>query len=120
MRARSARARGAPCLRVRAVSSSPHHRVRSRQLAPWPFPPPALKLGKNVTDLSIRTLVILVYFRLFAQHRVQQRSVNLDLALVIDEALFPESIHEEADPGPGGADHFRQRLLAERDRNGLR
>src|SRR5450756_2522893 len=46
----------------------------------------------------MRLLVVLIDLRFFAQHRVQQRAVNLDRSLVIDEALLPELVHEEAHP----------------------
>ena len=33
------------------------------------------------------------------------------LAVVLDEAQFPEFVHEEIDPGPRRANHLRQHLL---------
>jgi hypothetical protein len=43
-------------------------------------------------------------------------------AVVVDVAEIAKPIEEEADTGSGGADHFRQGLLADLgdDRNGLR
>src|ERR1700738_39371 len=64
-------------------------------------------------------LLVLMYLRLVPQHSIQQRSVNLDLAVVVDVALFPEFVHEKTYPGTRGADHFRQRLLTEGDRDRL-
>jgi len=45
------------------------------------------------------------------QDRVQQRLVDLDAPVVFDKSKFAKSIHEEAHPGAGGADHFCQCLL---------
>src|SRR3979411_2383993 len=64
-------------------------------------------------------LLVLQYLRLIAQHGVEQRTVNLDFAVVVDEALFAEFVHEEADPGARGADHFGQGFLTECDRDRL-
>src|SRR3984893_9323549 len=57
---------------------------------------------------SLSRLLVLIYLRLFVQHGVEQRTVNLDFSVVVDESLFPEFVHEKAHPGSGGADHFRQ------------
>jgi hypothetical protein len=47
-----------------------------------------------------------VFFReLIVQDDVEQRLVNADATVVFDEAEFAKAIHEEADPGAGGADH---------------
>ena len=35
----------------------------------------------------------------------------MDLAVVLDEAQFPEFVHEKIDPGPRRANHLRQHLL---------
>jgi len=45
--------------------------------------------------------------------------MNLDFSVVIDKSLFSKFVHEEAHPRSSGADHFRQRSLAEghRDRH---
>src|SRR5438477_8069857 len=58
---------------------------------------------------------------LFVQDQVQQRAMNLYLAVVIDESQLAEFVHEEAHARPRGADHLRQRLLADfrQDRLGL-
>ena len=47
------------------------------------------------------------------QDRVQQRLMDFHLAVVTDETQFPEFVHEGADAGSRGADHFRQRPLIE-------
>src|SRR5580698_8517010 len=62
-------------------------------------------------------LVVLLYLRLITQDRVEQRRMNLYFSVVVDETLFAEFVHEKADPGPGGADHFRKRFLTEGDLN---
>jgi hypothetical protein len=33
-------------------------------------------------------------------------------SVIVDEAQFPESVHEKADPRPGCTDHLRQGFLA--------
>jgi hypothetical protein len=45
------------------------------------------------------------------QDHIQQRLVNLDASVVFDKTELAKSIHEEADAGASGADHFRQGLL---------
>jgi len=39
--------------------------------------------------------------------------MNLQPSIVVNKPQFPEPVHEEADPGPGCADHFRQHLLTD-------
>jgi hypothetical protein len=46
--------------------------------------------------------------------------MNLDLALIGDEAELAKLVHEKADTGAGCADHFRQGLLADMGRDRLR
>jgi hypothetical protein len=46
--------------------------------------------------------------RLVVQHSGQQRTMHFDLSVVADQAHFAEFVQEEADPGPGRADHLRQ------------
>jgi hypothetical protein len=50
-----------------------------------------------------------IYFQLWLimQDRAQQRIVNLDVAVVIDESKFAKLVHKKADTGSGGADHVR-------------
>ena len=45
--------------------------------------------------------------------------MDLDLAVVVDVPLFAKFVHEKTYPGTRGADHFRQRFLAEGDRERL-
>ena len=45
------------------------------------------------------------------ENDIEQRLVDPDAAVVFDKAELAKSIHEEADAGPGGANHFRQRFL---------
>ena len=37
--------------------------------------------------------------------------MNPDAAVVFNKAELAKAIHEEADAGPGGSDHFRQSFL---------
>src|SRR6267143_2004657 len=48
---------------------------------------------------------------LLVQDNTQEGIVDLDLAVVLDEAQFPELVHEKIDPRPRCANHFRQHLL---------
>src|SRR6266536_1887954 len=50
---------------------------------------------------------------LVVQNDIQQRAVDLQSAIVIDEAQFTEFIHERTHPRSRRADHFRERLLAD-------
>jgi len=52
-----------------------------------------------------------VLWQLVEKNYVKQRLIYLDAAVVIDKAKLAKSIHEEADAGPRGADHFRQCFL---------
>jgi hypothetical protein len=45
------------------------------------------------------------------QDNTQEGSVDMQPAIVLNEAQFPEFIHEKVDPGACCANHFRQRLL---------
>jgi len=45
------------------------------------------------------------------QDNTQEGFVDLDLAIVLDEAQFPEFVHEKIGPGPRCANHLRQHLL---------
>src|ERR1700730_9228845 len=47
------------------------------------------------------------------QNDVQQGAVNFQVAVVFNEAQFPEFIHEVTDARPRGADHLREGLLAD-------
>jgi hypothetical protein len=48
---------------------------------------------------------------LFVQDDTEKGIVHLNLAVVLDEAQFPEFVHEEIDSGPRCANHLRQHLL---------
>ena len=48
---------------------------------------------------------------LFVQENTQERIVDVDLAVILDEALYPEFIREDIDSGPRCANHLRQHLL---------
>jgi hypothetical protein len=45
------------------------------------------------------------------ENNAQEGSVDVETAIVLNEAQFLEFIHEEIDTGARGPDHFRQRLL---------
>ena len=48
---------------------------------------------------------------LLVQDDGEQGFVDLDFAVVFDEAQFPEFVHEEIDAGTSGADHAGQGFL---------
>jgi hypothetical protein len=45
------------------------------------------------------------------QNDVEQRLVNPDATVIFNKAELAKAIHEEADAGPGGSDHFCQSFL---------
>src|SRR3990170_3056593 len=45
------------------------------------------------------------------QHDADERVVDLELAVVLDEPELPELVHEEVHARACRADHFRERLL---------
>lgn len=45
--------------------------------------------------------------------------MDLQMTVVIDEAPLPEFVHKLTDTRPGRTDHFRERLLANLDRDRL-
>src|SRR3989442_3194943 len=55
-----------------------------------------------------------------AEDDVEQRAVDLQPAVILDEAQLPELVHEEADARAGRADHLRQRFLADLRHDGFR
>ena len=48
------------------------------------------------------------------QDRAQQRVMNLDVSVVVNETKLTKLVHEMADAGSGGADHLRQTALLTR------
>src|SRR5229473_7546614 len=48
---------------------------------------------------------------LLVQDNTQEGIVDVDLAVVLDEAQLPEFVHEKIDSRPRCANHFRQHLL---------
>src|SRR5712664_3267013 len=52
-----------------------------------------------------------VKVKLVVEDYAQERIVDVDLAVVLDKAQFPEFVHEKIDAGPRCADHLRQHLL---------
>src|ERR1019366_5367327 len=70
----------------------------SNQLADFP------KLTFRSSEGSARV-------NLVVQDNTQQGLVDVDFAVVLDEAQLPEFVHEEIDPGPRRANHLRQHLL---------
>ena len=48
---------------------------------------------------------------LVVQNHTQQGLIYVNTAVVLDEAHFPELIHEKIDSGARCPDHFRQHLL---------
>jgi hypothetical protein len=56
--------------------------------------------------LSVRKQTLLV------EYDVEQRAVNFQPAVVVDEAHLSEPIHEEVNAGASRTDHFRQSFLA--------
>ena len=57
---------------------------------------------------------------LIVQDRIQQRTMDFNLHIVVDEAKLAEFVHEEADAGPGRADHFGQGFQADIGNDRLR
>ena len=54
------------------------------------------------------------------QHDAQERSVDLKAAVVLDEAQFPELVHEEIDARARCANHLGQRFLRHLGENSVR
>jgi hypothetical protein len=57
---------------------------------------------------------------LIVQDRIQQRTMDFNLHIVVDEAKLAEFVHEEADAGPGRANHFGQGFQADIGNDRLR
>ena len=47
------------------------------------------------------------------QNGVQQRAIDLDLSVVVDQAELAKLVHKETDAGSGRSDHLGQRFLAD-------
>ena len=54
------------------------------------------------------------------QNYIEQRAVDLQSAVVVDETQFSEPVHEIADSRTSGADHLCQRFLANPGNHRLR
>lgn len=50
---------------------------------------------------------------------IHERIEDFQLAVVLDEAKFAETIHEEVDAGAGGSNHFGEDFLADLGHNGF-
>src|SRR5580704_19468662 len=48
---------------------------------------------------------------LLVKHHVEQRTVDLQAPVVVDEAELPEAIHKEVNSGSSGTNHLRQCFL---------
>src|SRR6266849_3406589 len=67
---------------------------------------PLVKSDDRITAKLRRAKVELV-----VEDNAQEGIVDVDLAVVLDEAQFPEFVHEKIDAGPCCANHLRQHLL---------
>ncbi len=56
---------------------------------------------------------------LIVQNDTQQRAVDFNSAVVFYEAQFSKFVHEMTHTRPRGADHFRERFLADFDNDRL-
>src|ERR1700730_13704675 len=54
---------------------------------------------------------LLFYLRLLMQDRTQQRIVNLDVSVIVDQSELAKFVHEMTAAGSGGADRLRQCFL---------
>ena len=57
---------------------------------------------------------------LIVQNEVEKRAVYLQSPVVVNEAQFPEPVHEKTHSRAGCPDHFRQGFLANLGNHGLR
>ena len=51
--------------------------------------------------------------RFFVQNDIEQRGVDFDLAVVVNQTQFSKFVHKKAHAGARRADHLRERLLAD-------
>lgn len=73
---------------------------RGRQeLVPCDFSPSFLRIRRRANDYLV------------VQDNAQEGIVEVDLAVVSNDAQFSEFVHEKIDPRPRCANHFRQHLL---------
>jgi hypothetical protein len=47
------------------------------------------------------------------QHNIQQRTMDLHVAVVVDKAQLPKFVHENVDPRPSGTHHLGKRFLTD-------
>jgi len=57
---------------------------------------------------------------LLVQHHTQERSIDLQPAVVFDETELPELVHEKIDPRTRRTHHLRQRFLRHLGENSVR
>ena len=77
--------------------------------------------GRDSADHLVQRATLTPQAASIVKHYVEQRTVDLhSTGVVFDESELSEAVHEEADAGPGGADHFGERLLADLGNNRLR
>jgi len=53
------------------------------------------------------------------QNDIEQRTVDLQTAVIVNKTQFPEAVHEEADSRTGRADHLGQSFLTDLRNNGF-
>src|SRR5258708_4690780 len=70
--------------------------------------------------ISSATLSWTQLFESVVQHDAQERSIDFNSAVVLDETQLPEFVHEQIDACARGADHLRQRLLRNLWKHSLR
>jgi hypothetical protein len=51
--------------------------------------------------------------RFLVQNDIEQRGVDFDLAVVVNQAQFSKFVHKKAYAGARRTDHLRERLLAD-------
>jgi len=68
--------------------------------------PPKVHTLENLVRFSIAT-----HFWIIIQQDVEQRVMDVNVAVVVNETQFTEFVHERAHARPRGPDHFRERRL---------
>jgi hypothetical protein len=81
---------------------------------------PKRRFGMPRRSFRAAASFVYLYLGLVIQDRIQERTMNLDLAIIGDKAELAKLVHEKADTGAGRPDHLCQRLLADLRRDGLR